>query len=106
MVNRCSNPDCRVEFDVFRFGDLYAYERHPIETEYFWLCANCAARYDLYLDPDGVALKARGVFRLGATAGPSERLRLVTRAARTGPRLQTMPAGERARRHGGSVGPV
>jgi hypothetical protein len=98
MVNHCINPDCRAEFDVLSSGDLYAYERRSVDTEFFWLCSECAARYDLHLDPAcSVALRARGADH-GAPPRPGCKLRLVTRSRRSMPRLQTVPSGNRAHR--------
>jgi hypothetical protein len=97
MVNHCINPDCRVEFDVLSSGDLYAYERRSVDTEFFWLCSECAARNDLYLDAAGcISLRARGAAHHGSPPHPGSKLRLVTRSKRSMPRLQTVPSGDPA----------
>jgi len=99
MVNRCSNPDCRVEFDVLSPGDLYAYERRSADTEFFWLCSACAARYDLHLDAAGrISLRAGDAVHHGSPPHAGGKLRLVTRSKRSTPRLQTVPSGDRAHR--------
>jgi hypothetical protein len=99
MVNHCISPNCRVEFDVLSSGDLYAYERRSLDTEFFWLCSACAARNDLYLDAAGrISLRARGAFHHGSPPHPGSKLRLVTRSKRSMPRLQTVPSGDRAHR--------
>ncbi len=85
-----------MEFKVLSSGDLYAHERRFAETEFYWLCSNCAARYDMYLDRAGrVSMRRRNAIRQGwpEYAGT---LRLVTRSTRSMPRLQTTPSGERA----------
>jgi hypothetical protein len=99
MVNHCTNPDCRVEFDVLSSGDLYAYERRSVDTEFFWLCSECAARHDLYLGAAGcISLRARGAVHHGSPPQPGSKLRLVTRSKRSSPRLQTVPSGDQAHR--------
>jgi hypothetical protein len=83
-----------MEFKVLSSGDLYAYERSKAETAFYWLCELCASRYDLQVDRCGrVIIRTRnGIQHNLPPAGGS--LRLVTRSARSAPRLQTTPSGE------------
>ena len=86
-----------MEFKVLSSGDLYAYERRTAETEFFWLCDVCASRYDLHLDRWGrVTARARSAVRRALPIDADGKLRLVTRSTRSMPRLETVPAGERA----------
>ena len=99
MVSQCINPDCRAEFDVLSPGDLYAYERRSADTEFFWLCSACAARYDLSLEAAGrVTLRARGTAQRGLPTQAGGKLRLVTRSRQSTSRLQTEPSNGRAGR--------
>jgi len=60
MVNRCVNPACHEEFRLLNAGDLYAHERRSADTRFLWLCAQCAATFELYFDPAGqVCLRPR-----------------------------------------------
>jgi len=96
MVNRCGNRDCHAEFKVLNGGDLYAYERRSFDTEFFWLCAVCASRYDLYLDPQGcVSLRVHSRIHQGPPPHPDGNLRLISRSTRPTRRPDSMPSGER-----------
>lgn len=53
MINTCINPGCHTELKILNTGCLYAVERRSANTEFIWLCANCAAQFDVYLDPTG-----------------------------------------------------
>jgi hypothetical protein len=106
MVDRCSNPHCRMEFKALSSGDLYAYERRSAETEFFWLCSVCAPRYDLYLDRSGcVSVRARCAVHHEVPPHPDGNLRLVTRSTRSMSRLQTIPSSERASSSAVGAGP-
>lgn len=107
MVNRCVNPHCRLEFKVLSSGDLYAHERHPEATEFYWLCSTCAAHYDLYLDRSGrVSIRARGTtHHHGLPPHGDSKLRLVTRTSRSVPRLQTIPSSEQSSSFAAGAGP-
>jgi hypothetical protein len=97
MVNRCVNPACREEFKLLNAGDLYAHERRSYGTEFFWLCATCASRFDVYLDPaDGVSVRPRSIANRAQPPHPDGDLRLVSHSRRPAPRPQTAPSGERA----------
>jgi hypothetical protein len=96
MVNRCVNPACHEEFKLLNAGDLYAHERRSTGTEFFWLCATCAASFDLYLDPEGsVTVRARSATSRAQPPHPDGYLRLVSRSRKPAPRPHTMPSGER-----------
>lgn len=104
MVNRCVNPACATEFRLLNSGDLYAIERPCSETEFFWICANCASKFELFLDAsDCIALRPRGQ---GETIHPPQlhaSLRLVARARRHMPWRHGVPAGSSSHfvNHGG-----
>ena len=96
MVNRCVNPACHEEFKLLNAGDLYAHERRSTGTEFFWLCATCAASFDLYLDPAGsVSVSPRSTINRAQPPHPDGYLRLVSRSRKPAPRPHTMPSGER-----------
>jgi len=96
MVNRCLNPDCRMEFRLLNAGDLYAYESRRSDTEFFWLCSTCASRLELYVDALGsVSVRARNAVERMPPPHPDGGLRLVSRSSRPLPRPETVPAGER-----------
>ena len=69
MLDKCLNPECSRPFLYLRVGRLFRFERHPrshINTpepaavlgrnssEFFWLCENCASRYTLLIQPEGM----------------------------------------------------
>jgi len=61
MVNNCANPVCRTAFRLLESGDLYALERQNENTEFFWLCPECASRFELHLNAwGGVVMRLRG----------------------------------------------
>jgi hypothetical protein len=94
MVNCCINPACRIEFRLLNSGDLYAIERPSAETEFFWICADCASRFSLVLDPAGtVSLRPRGKNEQGYPPQLQARLRLVAHARRHMPWRNAVPAG-------------
>jgi hypothetical protein len=96
MVQHCFNPACRREFQLLHAGDLYALEWGTADTEFFWLCSDCALRYDLLVDESGVvALNARGQQRTSNRPGRDGELRLISRCARPAPRLDSRPTSER-----------
>ena len=95
MLKRCVNPACREEFKLLNGGDLYALERRSDNTEFFWLCTECARVYELYLDPVGyVSVRAVSLIHRSPPPHPDANLRLISRQTR--PRPNTMPSGERA----------
>jgi hypothetical protein len=86
---------------------LYALERRSRDTEFFFLCSNCAGRYDLYLDPaGGVSIRPRGTAYRGLPTHSEEGLRVVTRSTSSLPRLKTVPSGERRTTYGPDVNSV
>jgi hypothetical protein len=96
MVQHCFNPACRQEFQLLYAGDLYALEWVSADTEFFWLCSNCASRFDLCLDNDGaITLSASGA--AGNTRRPlaDRELHLISRCARPTPRPDSRPTAER-----------
>ncbi len=77
-------------------GDLYAHERRTADTEFFWLCATCAATHDLHLDPaGGVSVRPRHADHRSQPPNPDSHLRLVSRSSKPAPRPHSMPSGER-----------
>jgi len=95
MLKRCVNPACREEFKLLNGGDLYALERRSDNTEFFWMCSECAVNFDLYLDPAGcVSLRLWNAINHAQPPHPDANLRLISRQTR--PRPNTMPSGERA----------
>ncbi len=95
MLKRCVNPACREEFKLLNGGDLYALERRSDNTEFFWLCSECAVNFDLYLDPAGcVSIRLWNAINHAQPPHPDANLRLISRQTR--PRPNAMPSGERA----------
>jgi hypothetical protein len=96
MVKGCLNTNCQEEFRVLNAGDLYALEARSADTEFFWLCANCALRYDVALDAMGrVALRPRGKAPSQQPPDLDGHLRLIARSLRPTPRPDAIPSGER-----------
>lgn len=94
MVHSCVNPVCRAAFKLLGSGDFYALERRTANTEFFWLCPECASRFELHLDAMGcVSPRVRGERGLANPPRPDANLRLVAHAVR---HMQAIPAGERA----------
>src|SRR5579863_3730884 len=94
MVNVCVNPACGTEFRLLNTGDLYAIEKPSAQTEFFWICAECASRFSLYLDPEGVpVLRSRGDPEQTHPPRLQARLRLVAHARRHMPWQNAVPAG-------------
>jgi hypothetical protein len=92
MLNCCVNPVCRAEFRLLGSGDFYALERRAANTEYFWLCPDCATRFELHIDGLGcVSPKIRGERGHGDSPKLDANLRLVAHTVR---RMLTIPAGE------------
>ena len=86
MVQHCFNPACRREFQLLHAGDLYALEWGSADTEFFWLCSDCACKFDLAVNQSGVVeLSARGQRRAYARVARDGELRLVSRCARPAP---------------------
>jgi hypothetical protein len=96
MVQCCVNPACREEFKLLSAGDLYAHERRSADTEFFWLCAACAGKFDLYLDPAGrVMVRAWSAGNRAVPPHPEGDLRLVSRLTKRVPQISTILYGER-----------
>jgi len=97
MVDCCINPACRADFKLLSGGDLYALERRSADTEFFWLCSECASVFDLSLDALGrVGVRQRGDRgEYLRSPHPEGNLRLVTRAVRSLPWRDDTPASER-----------
>ena len=94
MVNRCINPACQTEFRLLNSGDLYAVERPDSEAEFFWICSDCASKFNLYLDPTGVvSLRARANGENNHPPLLKASLRLVAHARRHMPWHYAVPAG-------------
>jgi hypothetical protein len=96
MVKSCVNEACQEEFRVLSAGDLYAREARSAGTEFFWLCANCALRYNVTLDATGrVTLRPRGKAPSQQPPDLDGHLRLIARSLRPSPRPNATPSGER-----------
>jgi hypothetical protein len=96
MVDCCANPGCRADFKLLKSGDLYALERRSANTEFFWLCSECAPQYDLLLNVDGrLSFRPRGDQLWARPADPEGSLRLVSRAAHRFPWRSAIPTDER-----------
>ena len=94
MVNCCVNPACRTEFRLLDDGDVYAIGRPSSESEFFWMCANCASRFDLSLDASGnLALTRKGDSDQSHPLQRQARLRLVAHTRRHMPWRNGFPAG-------------
>jgi hypothetical protein len=94
MLKYCVNPACCAEFELLHSGDFYALERRDANTEFFWLCPECASRYALQLDAmDRVWSRLRSDCASVCPPNPEANLRLVAHAVR---HLQAIPGGERA----------
>jgi hypothetical protein len=57
VLAKCANPSCAASFRYLQEGTLFRFESEPVEgvpgakeTEYFWLCPNCAEKMILRLD--------------------------------------------------------
>lgn len=57
MLDKCSNPSCGESFRYLQQGRLFRLDNdlsvdlsRQSRPEYFWLCANCAAKMTLRLD--------------------------------------------------------
>jgi hypothetical protein len=58
MVSECANSHCSAQFLYFGEGQLVAVPRHSnfssqSRVEFFWLCGECAALFDLRVKDDG-----------------------------------------------------
>jgi hypothetical protein len=96
MVQHCLNPACRREFQLLHAGDLYALERGSADTEFFWLCSDCACRFDLTVDVSGVVrLSEHGEPRLTSRTARDGELRLISRCSRPAPRPDSRPTSEK-----------
>ena len=55
MVAECANPGCNRQFRYLREGHLFAF-RNPRcschETQFWWLCGDCAATLTLHFQTD------------------------------------------------------
>jgi hypothetical protein len=93
MVNNCANPVCRAAFKLLDSGDFYALERQAANTEFFWLCPECASRYELHLNASGsIVPRLRGEQGHADLPRPEACLRLVAHAVQ---QMQDAPEGER-----------
>lgn len=96
MVQHCFNPACSREFQLLHAGDLYALEWQSADTEFFWLCSDCASGFALLLDESGVVrLSRQGEPREGNRTSLHGELRLISRCARPACRPDTRPTAER-----------
>jgi hypothetical protein len=97
MVRRCNNPACGSEFKLLNTGALYALERKSADTEFFWLCSECAPLFDLCLDPHGkVEVKPRACRKPEQPPHGDPVLRLVAGPVHRIPWRWGIPANERA----------
>ena len=65
MLSKCANPGCRAAFRYLHTGRLFQFERRdpparvgeriPAQSvEFFWLCDDCAPRFQLVSDANRV----------------------------------------------------
>jgi len=54
MVKRCINPECQNEFRHLYSGNLFALETESADTQFVWLCADCAPNIALKIDALGL----------------------------------------------------
>jgi hypothetical protein len=95
MVDCCASPGCRADFRQFNSGDLYALERRSENTEFFWLCSECAPRFDLLLDSEGrLTFQSRGDRSHHRPANPEGTLRLISSSAHHVPWHHSAPSDE------------
>ena len=95
MVKHCINAVCKAEFKLFHTGYLYAHERPKHDTEFFWLCSDCATQVAPYIDETNevrVRPRARGTSFLPPRQGGD--LRIVSGPPRRIPWRQNAPANE------------
>ena len=86
MVSCCVNPACRTEFRSLNTGALYAVERRPMDTEFFWLCSACVPVAALALDPMGcISVRPQSDVVRPQPPHPDGDLRLVTQSKRRTP---------------------
>ena len=97
MISRCINPACDTEFKLYNSGTLYAHERRFTDTEFFWLCSQCAGHLVPYLDWDGrVTVMLRGDATSARPPHPDAGIRVVARPTARIPWRRAVPAGETA----------
>jgi hypothetical protein len=78
MVDSCINPACHTELKLLSSGDLYAFERRSVDTEFFWLSAACVPLVCLFLDLTGsVSVGHKFLTRLRQRPDPETRLTFV-----------------------------
>lgn len=83
MVNNCANPVCQAVFKLLDRGDFYALERQTASTEFYRLCPESAAQFELHLDASGgVVPRLRGEEGDAYHPRPEASLRLVPHAMR------------------------
>ncbi|AXC12740.1 hypothetical protein ACPOL_3455 [Acidisarcina polymorpha] len=67
MIDRCFNPDCRLQLHYLRDGRVVRVITRKGETdvlEHFWLCGLCYAAHDFTFSPSGeVKLEAKSSLR-------------------------------------------
>jgi len=95
MIDRCASPGCCADFRQFNSGDLYALERRSANTEFFWLCSECAPQFDLLLDSEGsLAFRPRSDHPHHRPANPEGTLRLVSSSVHRMPWHNSAPSDE------------
>jgi hypothetical protein len=95
VVDCCANPGCHADFRQFNSGDLYALERRSANTEFFWLCSECAPHFDLLLSAEGrLSFHTRINGRQTRPANPESTLRLVSSATHGFPWRNTVQVDE------------
>jgi hypothetical protein len=81
MVNNCANPVCHVSLKLRNSGDFYALERQAANAEFFWLCPECASRFELHLNAWGnIVPRLRGMQGQADIPRRDTSLRLMARA--------------------------
>jgi hypothetical protein len=93
MVSRCCNPGCQREFQFLNTGDLYAFERRSVDTEFFWLCSACVPLVSPFLNQTGsVAVGPKLMAGPRQRLDPNNRLRLVYNSLEHAPWLRACVA--------------
>jgi hypothetical protein len=60
MIKRCINSECRNEFRHLHAGNLYALDRGVSDTQFVWMCADCAPKLAIAIDAAGtISLQGR-----------------------------------------------
>jgi hypothetical protein len=99
MVSCCINPSCKAEFRSHEAGDLYALEAKAADTEFFWMCEDCAPELALALGSSGGVEVRPRMAGQRQPPHPLRDLRLMRSRRRSGQHvpLTRMPVGSAAK---------